>query len=67
MDGGKQQRPAPIGGGGGADNPAAVADDRPKLRQATRASAGPGQIGRAAGGYVSIIRYNHNITKGERS
>lgn len=42
--------------------PATIAGDRPRLREATRARAGPGQTGRAAGGYVSIIRYNRNIT-----
>lgn len=67
MDGGKQQRAAPIGTeawrmtlpplqmiGPGYAKPREPGPDRCRL-------------GRAAGGYVSIIRYNHNITRDKRA
>ncbi len=67
MDGGKQQRAAPIGAVVGRMTLPPLRMIGPgyaKLREPEPDRCSPG---RADGGYVSIIRYNRNITRGKRA
>lgn len=67
MDRGKQQRAAPIGA-------VVWRMTLPPLREISPGYSKPREpgpdrcrLGRAAGGYVSIIAYNLNITRGKRA
>lgn len=67
MDGGKQQRAAPIGAEAGRMTVPPLRKIGPGYANPREPAPDRCRINRAAGGYVSIIRYNRNITRGKRS
>ena len=62
MDGGKQQRAASIGAVAGRMALPTAREIGPGYAKPREPEPDRGRLGRAAGGYVSIMHYNHNIT-----
>ena len=67
MGRGKQQRVAPIGAVVGRMTLLPSREIGPGYAKPREPEPDRGRLGRAAGGYVSIIRYNRNITRGKRA
>ena len=67
MDGGKQQRAASIGAEAGRMTLPPLRKIGPGYAKPREPGPDRGRLGRADGGYVSIIRYNRNINGARRA
>ena len=67
MDGGKQQRAASIGIEAGRMTLSQFREIGPGYAKPREPGPDRCRLGRADGGYVSIIAYNRNITIGKRA
>ena len=67
MDGGKQQWAAPIGTEAGRMTLPQFREIGPGYAKPREPGPDRCRLGRADGGYVSIIAYNRNITIGKRA